>query len=240
LSRGAYVQFLDADDLLAPEKIQFQVNAALREPESILCGPWKWWSWDGKTWVSTPSNREMDPNADLMQQWLEGRYYAAHALLWPRTVLDQIGGWDETLASFQDGDLFIRAVLKGYSFHHVAEGLSYYRIAYSGGSISSQRSLASLQSRVKVLEAVEAELTRHGDLAKYRNGLAHSHYALAKGFAGALPSEAKQCYRRFLELSTDRRVPGSLLNHLATRLLGIAKKERLARRLGAFLATRAR
>jgi hypothetical protein len=91
----------------------------------------------------------------------------------------------------------------------------------------------SLKSRIRVLDKAQATLESRDALREYQSVLAERHYALARAYALSLPNEARKCFGRFLELSPDGRVPGSLINHLATRLLGVVGKEKLSRRLKA-------
>ena len=55
LAKGAFLQFLDADDLLAPEKIALQVEfAATRGPDMALCSTWS-------RFTSTPADADYAP-----------------------------------------------------------------------------------------------------------------------------------------------------------------------------------
>lgn len=231
---GEYVQFLDADDLMSPRKIELQVAFAVQNPEAVPCGPWLWLRQSNGGWTTEQPKQHMSRAGDFIHEWLEGNYFASHCFLWPRKVLVELGGWDESLSSIQDGDLFIRALLKDVQFCVVPESVVYYRKGHTGTSVSSEKSLDSLKSRGRVLDKVQAALESRGDLQKYRMVLAQSHYALARAFALAQPVEARKSYDQFLQLSPDGRVPGSLANRLATRLLGEVRKEKLARKLHVF------
>lgn len=230
---GDYVQFLDADDLMCSRKIELQAIASMHNPDAVPCGPWLWLQPSNGEWLTELPRQHMSNSGDLIHEWLEGRFLAAHSFLWPRRLIIELGGWDESLSSFQDGDLFIRAVLNDIPFVFVPEAVAYYRTGSNFSSVSSMRTMDSLNSRIRVLDKVQAALENRGDLQKYRAGLAKSHYALARAFSLDQPDEARNCFKRFLELSPDGRVPGGFANHLATRLLGVVKKEKLAHKLQA-------
>jgi glycosyltransferase involved in cell wall biosynthesis len=233
IAAGEYVQFLDADDLMSPRKIELQVTVASQNPEAVPCGPWLWLRQSNGGWTTEQPKEHMSRGGDFIREWLEGNYFGSHCFLWPRKVVVGLGGWDESLSSLQDGDLFIRAVLKGVQFCFVPESVVYYRTGYTGASVSSKKTLDSLKSRIRVLDKVQAALERRGDLKKYQAVLAQSYYSLARTFALDQPDEARKSYDQFLQLSPDGHVPGSLANHLATRLLGVVWKEKLARKLQA-------
>lgn len=230
---GDYVQFLDADDLMSPRKIELQNVAARQNCEAVLCGPWALLKQSNGRWTTEQPRQFPNCAGDLIHQWLEGNFFVVHSFLWPRKTVLGVGGWDESLASCQDWDLYIRAVLKGVRFCFVPESMVYYRRGHSAVSISSRDTLDSLQSRIRVLDKIQTALANRGDLKEYRTLLAYSYYTIARGVALGQPIEAEKCFGRFLALSPDGRVPGSMANHFATRLLGVVRKERLARKLRA-------
>jgi glycosyltransferase involved in cell wall biosynthesis len=231
VASGDYVQFLDADDLMSPRKIELQAVFTAHGHEAVPCGPWLWLRPSNERWMTEQPREHTISTDDLVHQWLAGNGFVVHCFLWPRKVVIELGGWDESLSIWQDTDLFIRAVFKGIQFCFVPESVVYYRTGHSSTSVSSGRTLDSLKSRIRVLNKVQAGLESRGDLQKYRTALARNHYMLARGFALDQPEEARECFGRFLQLSPDGLVPGTLANHLATRLLGVVKKERLARKL---------
>jgi glycosyltransferase involved in cell wall biosynthesis len=230
---GEYVQFLDADDLMSPRKLELQIAAAAQSREAVPCGPWLWLQQTNGHWTTEQPRQHMSCSGDFVRHWLEGYFLAVHCFLWPRAAVVALGGWDESLSNNQDGDLYIRALLNRVQFCFVPESMVYYRRGHSDNSVNSQRTSASLKSRVRVLDKVQAALESRGDLQNYRAVLAQRHYDLARGFALDQPDEARKCFRRFLQLSPSGRVPGSVANHLATRLLGVVRKEKLSRKLWA-------
>jgi glycosyltransferase involved in cell wall biosynthesis len=228
---GDYVQFLDADDLMSPRKIELQAASAAQTREFVPCGPWLWLRQLNGCWTTEQPRQLLRCTGNMVFEWLRGGMVLAHCFLWPRKVLLELGGWDESLSIWQDCDLFLRAAFNRVQFCFVPESVVYYRNGHCATSVSSSRTLDSLKSRMRVLHKIQAGLQSRGDLAEHRAALAQSHYALARQFALEHPDEAAKCFAQFMELSPDGRVPGTLANHLATHLLGVVRKERLARTL---------
>jgi glycosyltransferase involved in cell wall biosynthesis len=230
---GNYVQFLDADDLMSPRKIELQAAVAAHNHNTVPCGPWLRLRHSHGYWTTEQLGKYMDCAGDLVYQWLEGYFFAVHCFLWPRKTVVDLGGWDESLSGCQDGDLFIRAALKDVKLCFVPESVVYYRTGHVHDSVSARRDLDSLKSRIRVLDKAQAALERRDDLQEYRAVLAQRYYALGRAYAVEQPDEARKCFNRFLLLSPDGRVPGSLADRIVTRLLGIVRKEKLWRKLKA-------
>jgi glycosyltransferase involved in cell wall biosynthesis len=226
---GDHVQFLDADDLMSPRKIELQAAAVAHSRETVPCGPWLWFRQSNGLWRTEQPRQHMRRHGDFVRQWLEGNFFAAHCFLWPRKAVIDLGGWDESLTAGQDSDLYIRAILKNVQFCFVPESVVYYRTGHANASVSCRRTPDTLNSWIRVLNKVQAALKSRGDLQEYRPFLAQRHYLLARGYALNQSDEARKCFRRFREISPDGRVPGSLINHVATRLLGVVSKEKLSR-----------
>lgn len=103
VATGAYVQFLDADDQLMPDKISGQVALAEREgwPE-VVVGDYRAVRPDGL----------MDRVQALYERpWMaliRTRMGTTSANLWAREALLAVGGWPEDLASSQDYALLFK------------------------------------------------------------------------------------------------------------------------------------
>lgn len=108
LASGTYVQFLDADDLLMPDKIAGQLELAQREglPE-VVVGDYR----------AVQPNGLMDRVQALCgRPWMalvRTRMGTTSANLWAREALLAVGGWPEELASSQDYALLFNLLKHG-------------------------------------------------------------------------------------------------------------------------------
>ena len=123
ISTGEWLQFLDADDTLAPDKITHQLSLA-GDAEWVV-GAYRHLYPDGSTEDSLP---HPDLWLGLFHNWRTG---CTHSNLLRRSALAAAGGWDESLTSNQDCDLWFRLLrcgatprvdpaVKSYYHHHGA------------------------------------------------------------------------------------------------------------------------
>jgi glycosyltransferase involved in cell wall biosynthesis len=241
LAQGDFIQYLDADDLLAPGKIARQVARLAASPGSIASA--RWLRFDGRPpALDTALDAPPEPNwADLSPvdyltlTFRLGSMMHPAAWLLPRAVAGRAGAWDATLSLDDDGDYFTRAVLASSGVLHCPESLSLYR-SNLAGSLSGRRSAAAWSSAFRVCEKSTAALLARSDTPRTRHACAL--YWLRLSFAAhpdspALSREAEDRARR-LDPSARRPAAGPGFE-TAARLLGW----RLARRLQ-LLARRSR
>ncbi|MBK8338991.1 MAG: glycosyltransferase family 2 protein [Flavobacteriales bacterium] len=105
---GTYVQFLDADDTLLPDKIRDQVALAEREgsPELII----------GDYCAVMPNGLLLRTQALYDRPWMaliRTRMGTTSANLWRRDAVLAAGGWPEELASSQDYALLFAMLRNG-------------------------------------------------------------------------------------------------------------------------------
>lgn len=121
IAKGEYINFLDDDDELLPEKIALQVEKfkASGDPKlgMITCHSIDYRS--GKKKIVT-NKVEGDIYKELLAKYLVA---GTETMLFKASVLDEIEGFDESLESSQEYDLFIRASEK-FHIDYVEEVLT--------------------------------------------------------------------------------------------------------------------
>jgi glycosyltransferase involved in cell wall biosynthesis len=110
--RGEWIQFLDADDLIEPSKIERQAQFASGAGTANLAVVFSKWSRlyrDGNQWMveSTPVDPEIgeDPVLDLIRA---DNFMATGSQLFRRTWLETVGGFVESYRFIEDVDLLLR------------------------------------------------------------------------------------------------------------------------------------
>ncbi|HEY4954372.1 MAG TPA: glycosyltransferase, partial [Gemmatimonadaceae bacterium] len=128
LASGRFLMFLDADDCIAPDTVAALVSALESSNAGLAASRWNFLVPSGDRWIPVDSGFPKDPpSGDFLFAWLSGWYIPPCALMWRRSTLEQIGGWDESLAANQDGDLVLRALLAGMRIQMADGGLGMYR-----------------------------------------------------------------------------------------------------------------
>jgi glycosyltransferase involved in cell wall biosynthesis len=135
LSGGDFIQWLDADDLLAPDKIARQIQAlGEHQGKRILLS-----SAFGQ-FMYRPSRTEFIPTAlwcDLSPiEWLlrkmgNNLYMQTATWLVSRELTEAAGPWDTRLSLDDDGEYFCRVLLGAESVRFVPDARVYYRISGS-------------------------------------------------------------------------------------------------------------
>lgn len=159
-SRGTFIQYLDADDLLHPEKISHQMARLECEPHCIATSEWaRFYNEPAKAhFVPDGTWQDLAPVDWLVESWKEGGGMLFPAMwLAPRELVDRIGPWREDLTLNNDAEYFSRLVLASKHVLFCREAKAYYRSGFPG-SLSGLKSDAGWRSQWKVLECCEAYL----------------------------------------------------------------------------------
>lgn len=131
LAQGDYIQWLDADDLLTPDKISMQLEGA--EPgissRILLSGAW------GK-FCYRLENARFEPNSlwgDLESvEWFyrkidENLWMAIETWLVSRRLTEMAGPWNESLSLDDDGEYFCRVLFNSFRVHFIPESQCFCR-----------------------------------------------------------------------------------------------------------------
>lgn len=168
-AQGEVIQFLDADDLLAPDKIERQMALLQQHPGCLIAGAWARFRHQPQeaTFTPEPLWQDMAPVDWLVCAW--SGHWMMHPAAWlvPRSLIQAAGPWNEALSLNDDGEYFARVILASQGVRFCQEARSYYRsghaVSLSGRKTpeawASQYRVLSLQSRY-LLTAEDSPRTR--------------------------------------------------------------------------------
>ena len=112
MSKGAWIQFLDADDILMPDKISQQMDQVTEHPEACLViGDYT------KVDLDTKDEMEIKSHAHTWKGLVQNGLGITSANLCRKDMVTQVGGFDENLKSSQEYDLMFRMLKEN---EHVA------------------------------------------------------------------------------------------------------------------------
>jgi glycosyltransferase involved in cell wall biosynthesis len=135
LSQGEYIQWLDADDLLAPDKVERQL-AAICESDgerTLLSSPWGnfYYRIERARFVPTSLWQDLTPVEWLLRKMGENHHMQTATWLTSRKLAEAAGSWDTRLHFDDDGEYFCRVLLASESIRFVPDAKVYYRITPS-------------------------------------------------------------------------------------------------------------
>lgn len=229
---GDFIQFLDADDLLTPDKISAQVALLAGIPSgAVATCRWGRFTTDptAATFIDDVVFRSFAPIDFLLLHTAEARMMHPAAWLVPRAIADRAGPWDESLSLNDDGEYFARVVLASRLLAFTPTGASLYRSALPG-SLSARRTRRALESAHHAAELTAAHLRRAEDsprvdraLADFWQRLAYELYPEAPDLTRRAAAEAR------LLGGSNLRPEAGRPELFATRFLGWKLARRLRR-----------
>jgi len=157
LSRGAYIQWLDADDLLSPNKIELQMKLLLRlSSRRVLasCAFGKF-MYRRNHAIFKPSSlwSDLTPNEWLIRKMGQNLFMQTATWLVSRELTEAAGPWNTEMVSDDDGEYFCRVLLNAKEIRFVPEATVYYR-ALGGDSLGyvdrSARKIDALWKSMKL------------------------------------------------------------------------------------------
>jgi len=183
LSQGDYIQWLDADDLLAPDKIERQL-AARPEDDSqriLLSSPWAYFNYrtDRARFEPTSLWVDLTPVEWLLRKMGENLHMQTATWLTSRQLANDAGSWDTRLLSDDDGEYFCRVLRASKGTRFVREAKVYYRVTPSNRlsqiGMSDKKKVAmvvSMKLHIEYLRSLEnSERVRKACLIYLQNWL---------------------------------------------------------------------
>jgi glycosyltransferase involved in cell wall biosynthesis len=109
-ARGELIAFLDSDDLWQPDKLAHQVALFEQHPDVHICQTDEIWIRNGMR--VNPHHKHRKTSGDIFARSLELCLVSPSAVMMRRALLEQLGGFDETLPACEDYDLWLRVTAR--------------------------------------------------------------------------------------------------------------------------------
>lgn len=160
LAQGAYIQWLDADDLLDPRKIEAQMRVAHQLSDRRVLFSCPFGTFYHRTakaqFTPTPLWRDLTPIEYFLTRFEENACFQTDAWLVSRELTEAAGPWTDTHSPDDDGEYFCRVAMLSRLIKFVPNARSYYRVG-NYGSLNNTRS----QRAVGALFASKAKCIRY-------------------------------------------------------------------------------
>jgi glycosyltransferase involved in cell wall biosynthesis len=165
LCQGDYVQWLDADDLLGPNKVSAQVAAAQEGgPRTLISGGWARFYYRFHRAQFEPNElwSDLSPVEWLLRKMSLNLHMQTATWLVSRELTEAAGPWNTRLLGDDDGEYFCRVLLASDRVRFVPEARVYYRmsgsncLSYIGRSKKKMEAqLVSMELHIQYLRSLE-------------------------------------------------------------------------------------
>jgi PST family polysaccharide transporter len=129
--RGDYIQWLDADDLLAPDKIARQMRVVLEgiSRRTLLSGQWGYFMYrpHHAQFIPTDLWCDLTPEEWLLRKMAKNVFIQTAAWLVSRELTEAAGPWDVRMLGDDDGEYFCRVLMVSDYVKFVPDSAIYYR-----------------------------------------------------------------------------------------------------------------
>lgn len=233
MAKGDYIQFLDADDLLSPDKIKLQLRLLEGEDKLTMCSC-EWVTFLGEpekhqTWNLKVFKDYSDPVEMVLDLYNQSEMMQPGVYLCTRELIQKAGPWDESLTINQDGEFFLRVMLQAKEVLFEPTVKVFYRKP-GVTNVSQQKSYPASQSLLESYRCYERELLKKEDSERVRAALAKNYLRFIYVTFPMYPDlikEAEKEIKKF-EFTNPIHIGGPKFQ-LMTKLIGFKNSLRLKR-----------
>jgi hypothetical protein len=180
LARGEWVQYLDADDYLLPDKIRQQMEFVAAQPElDVVFGPAIW-----EHWSERAVRRELVPIPEPHDHWILLASWAlpqTGASLWRKQAIVDVGGWNPDQPCCQEHELYLRLLIAEKRFGYCLTNGAVYR-QWSEETVCKKDISEVHRRRLRIEQCLEDHLRAINGLAPERlRAINQARFEIARG-----------------------------------------------------------
>ena len=232
LSAGAYIKFMDADDLLNRECIETQLMKIKEKPDCIASAKWgRFFAADvsdfklspEKIWKDMPGidwlvNSLIDNGSNMMQPGI---------FLIPRQIIESAGTWNESLSLIDDFEFMVRVITCSATVLFCEEAVLLYRNGVAG-SLSGRQSEKHMKSAFTSLSLGTEKILKIKNNTQSRLACANTFQTWAYQFYPDFPEYCIKAEQMINELGGSTiHMGGGKLYVLLSKITGWKRAKRL-------------
>lgn len=210
---GEYIQWLDADDQLSPDKVMRQV-VALEENQDfdLAYGDWQWQFYEQQQLVHQLAFQGAFKN-DWLLELLMDNWRPPHVYLLRRRVadhLDKFKAWNPQTPVGMDREYFTIAALEGFKPLYVASANVQYRTGLSSHQITQSTPYdVRIQSLKAMFERFRQQAEQSAAINEVHEWLLHQNWERWEPAFDISKQEGLHCWLKHRETGEEWVVSGS-------------------------------
>lgn len=221
---GDFIQFLDADDILHPDKIKNQVCILINEDSNTLvfC---KWIRFFQSADNSQYKRQEIDkdyssPFRLLKDMWNGKGMVQPGAWIASKKLLSKAGEWNEKLSLNDDGEYFSRVILASSKVRFCGNSIIYYRSGLHN-SLSKTLTLNAAISQLNSLDCYVSNCENFPYFQELKASLSYNFSAFIYQYNMLYPELTVKARKRIFQLGYKNiPIAGGIFFKIVARLIG--------------------
>jgi glycosyltransferase involved in cell wall biosynthesis len=210
LCHGDYIQWLDADDILAPDKISLQMESVVQSNNKRILFSSEWGKFlyriKRASFLRTALWEDLSPLEWLVRKMSLNIWMIPGCWLVSRELTEAAGPWDERLSFDDDGEYFCRVLLNSEGVKFIPDARIFYRTGgltslsnFDGSTKKLESAWISIRLHIKYLHQMElSERTRQAAVTYLRTWL--------PGFSYCRPDIVKEMKEMGLALGGEVKI----------------------------------
>jgi glycosyltransferase involved in cell wall biosynthesis len=129
LSKGEYINWLDSDDLISPNKLEYQVASLSQNDTDVSISEWLFFiNKENISYNESYSYQDFNTGIELLNYLgINSTYIPIHAYLTKSKIINLSGLWNNSLKINQDGEFMTRVLLHANKVKFVEGAYALYR-----------------------------------------------------------------------------------------------------------------
>ena len=180
LSKGDYIQYLDADDIMDPAKIATQITQlSIYGFDPMVIANSKWHRFyngiNNKDCTSLCIYKDYEqPIKFLVDAWSNAHYSIIHSWLISRQMHKKVGTWSTAISVLDDSVFFAKVVFLSKRIIHVSNSIVYWR-QDNISSLSKNTSYGGMQSHLNACNCYMKIVKEKLDYPNMKRALAQEY-----------------------------------------------------------------